>query len=416
MANCRATPRNTNCTTIATDPVDTTVFANCEPFEVCLGLGRVLRFDGTCFSIEGSTSTPDGKYNYVIIRDGCLYDVGNEDYDTVYTPPPCTPAPVPCGDGGDISLVIADCNLITQTPDGAYQANLYVESGTGVSVVGCGSITNPLIISADISTGSSTALVSGTPDVIIIQGTGNTSDPYVISLASRSVAGTYGAFTFDQYGMLVSYDASGESAGIQQIVAGPGISVDVTGGVATIGLEAGSGASGTYLLGGYNVTVNLAGLVTSVTPGISISPGVYDPHANLFTVNGLGSITAITPAERREDTRWSKVFTGNLITMTITFETSIEGSLLISAKTNFGSAPAGVDGLRTLPAAIGISIDGRTEGGWAVVGGGQYIGVECRANSVLAPGLHTVTIEQTDEVSQFTGPSIIDVSLMQIGT
>ena len=108
-------------------------------------------WDGTKVSFTPSaTPIPDGSYTSITLTGGCISGVGQVTMPT-YTPSECC-AP-PSGGGGDVTTVdisTVTCNLLQEYPDGLY-AGLTIQSGANTTVTGCGTVTDPLIISSTAS-------------------------------------------------------------------------------------------------------------------------------------------------------------------------------------------------------------------------------------------------------------------------
>lgn len=419
MANCRVFNKNTTCTPIKKEAEESTsATISCEPLSVCLGFGRSLLFDGQCWSLQGGPSIPDGVYNSITIQNGCPVTATVVE-ETPYVLPPCAPAAADCGDATS-SIVIApgECNLSSLDAAGRLVTNVTLQAGSGVSISGCGSSQSPAVISATFDPSDIQVNISaGTSQYVTVDNPSGNN--YIIShVEHEGIAGTYGPYTFDAAGHLTAYEAEENSTGVQQIIVGPGLTLTDNNGVVTIQLSQIGIEPGTYLLGGYNVIVDLNGRVTSVTPAIQIEEGWYDPYSYRFYLNQLGSVSEVQAIIRTEDTRFTKTYPSNTDVMDIVVTTSMIGSFGISVATHFGTAPANVEGLATLPQEVQITVDGINEAGYAKVSNGQYVGIEVRTAGTYDVGQHTVVINYVsdDETATFTGPSMLDVWLTRAGT
>lgn len=295
---CRSYHKNTECEPEILQEATTDT---CPPFDVCLPFGRSLHFDGRCMSVKGQSTVPDGEYGVIVVEDGCIVDARpNPVFE--YTPPPCSPTPATCdGEGGTgVTLMLDSCNLLQQDAAGRLGAFLNVEAGSGITMKGCGSASEPLVITAAPAEAEKTYVTPGSATNVTVSGTGAVSNPYVIDLAETGIQpGTYSGLRIDAYGRVVG-TSTVENSSITSIVEGPGISVNIQSGIATVSLaEVTSIESGNYTLGGYDIEVDLAGRITGIRQAIDIEEGTYDPHDVNLTVNGLGSITDITPIIRQ---------------------------------------------------------------------------------------------------------------------
>lgn len=300
---CRKYPRQTQCE--ATEIKGDTSGVRCEPFDVCLPFGRSLHFDGYCMSVKGNPEISDGEYGTIIVKDGCIVDAKPAPV-FQYTPPPCNESAIGCGgsssgSGGAAGVVIQTgaCNLLKQDASGRLGAFLTVEGGEGVSVTGCGSESNPLVINMETAEAERTHIQSASVQSLVVSGDGGVSNPYMLDLAEVFEGGTYLGFTVDTHGRITGYE--NVSAGsIIAVVAGPGISVMTEGGTATVSLATVAHGGGTYIFGGYQVKIDLAGRITNIEQAIDLGEDqqTIDPYENQLTISELGSITAITPYVR----------------------------------------------------------------------------------------------------------------------
>lgn len=294
---CRTTPKNTHC---GTRDAQTPAPLDCEAFDVCLGGGRVLHFDGQCFRLDGSVTIADGWYSQVQIVNGCIVDARTAEV-SVYTPAPCAPAAGPCSDAGGSGgsslppLSPDTCNLLSAS-GGQLMATLHTSPGSGVTVTGCGSQNDPLVISASSSGGTGDIyLNSSTPSALVITGSGTLQDSFQIGLKeSPLAAGTHGAFTTDAYGRITGYDATVSDGTITALAEGTGTSPTVlTPGVVQVNLKETGVTAGKYLAGGYTLDIDSTGRVTSAVKTVTVEAGDYTFGRYDVTVNGTGSITAI---------------------------------------------------------------------------------------------------------------------------
>lgn len=342
---CRKTPKVINCDITEERGTGGTNFPVCEPFEICLPFGGSIRYDGTCLTATPGHSVADGTYGTFTVQNGCIVSAGpNPVFE--YTPGPCVPDAGACGDGsggGSWSgeLATDTCNLLQKDASGRLGAFLVVEDGVGITTTGCGSSSSPLRISLSGEGGGGGGgggayITSADTQALTVTGIGSLADPYVIGLANSPIGpGDYGAFTIDSYGRIIGYTSSAnDGSAIRSIVPGPGITVNVTAGVATIGMEAvTTGTPGTYNIGGYQITIDLAGRVTQVKPYVSIQPGEYDPSQYTFTIDEHGNIIGITPKSggntNGSGAAFTKFFEPNTQSRTMVINTNMDGTLRI---------------------------------------------------------------------------------------
>lgn len=423
MANCRVTNKNTTCVSASSSGSASNSTANaCESFDTCLPLGARLTYNGECLTYTpSSTPLPDGVYTNanVTLENNCIVNITSGTAPQ-YQPSPCTPAVTPCdGDTGGVVLDPAACNILTTDASGRLRGclNILVDPSSPVNISGQGTADDPLTITWTGTIGDRTYIVSGTSDVLPISGTGTLANPYIISHSESILPGTgpYNGVTYDEYGHAVGYTAP-EINGIIGVEGADGITVDVEAGIATVSLTPIEATPGTYLMGGYNVTVDLAGRTIDVVPAISLTPGTYDPLFTIFDVNGLGSIESITPVLRQADINWSKIFTGNREDNTIIITPSYQGELRIHYTGTLVGTTTTTDGLAPLPAPYEMQVNGVGVSAFALVAGGVIIGVESFVPNTYAPGSHSISLITTDDpATTFTGLGILDVFLVSAG-
>lgn len=416
---CRKTPKRTQC-----DPVDVgeKTPAVCQPFEVCLPFGGRLFFDGSCLHAEPGKNVPDGAYGVIIVKDGCIVDARpNPVFE--YTPGPCAPAATPCdetGSGSGIELAPGACNLLTRNAAGQYGVFLNVENGDGAAVDGCGSSSRPLRISLTSQDAEKTYIQSEDLQAVYVSGQGTANNPYVIGLVETAVKpGEYGGFTVDRYGRITGHTDASEGS-IYSIVAGPGIAVTSQSGVATVSLDAVIDGD-LYVLGGYDVTLDLAGRVTNIKQGIEIEPATYDPYYYAFTLNALGSVVAVNDITREPDNKFSKMFNGSRSTNRMNIVTNLTGNyrivytgyIPITGSTGTSTTP----GLVSLPHPFSVTIDDAEYEAYARVTGSAITEIHCLTDKIAA-GTHVVEIKSGADTATgalFTDRAVLDVSITTRG-
>ncbi|MDU8951639.1 MAG: hypothetical protein E7G41_06270 [Bifidobacterium sp.] len=370
---CRTTPKNNNCTT---RDAEQDVAAVCEAFDVCLGAGRSLHFDGQCFRVDGSVTIPDGWYSQVQIVNGCIVDAKGADV-SVYTPAPCAPAAGPCSDAGGSGgssmppLSPDACNLLANS-GGQLLATLHVTQGTGVTVSGCGSQNDPLRISSSNSgDGGAVYLQSSTPSALGVTGSGTLQDAFQIGLKeSPLAAGEHGAFTTDAYGRITAYNASAADDALTALAPGAGTEVEViTPGVARVNLTATGVKDGTYLLGGYTLGIDVNGRVVSAVQSVTVEAGTYTLGRYDVAVNATGSITGITQnADAEPLLKFVGVFRANAGDERVfSIETHRAAQFYIHYQGAFGTAQEnGPRGMQFTDSIMQVVIDGTTMSGGMV--------------------------------------------------
>lgn len=366
---CRTKEKNTRCNDTK---IMSTADNSCAAFEVCLGAGRVLTFNGRCFSVQGSSSIPDGWYSEVQIVNGCIVAAKERDVPT-YTPPPCAPAPGACGDNSTgvptLPPLSPDiCNLITNT-GGELLAALQVQAGEGVTISGCGTQTSPLIISAETSD-TAIYINSSTPSVLRVTGSGTLADAYQIGLVTSPLAaGQYGAYTVDMYGRIVGYDATAND-GIQAVSPGRGVDVQtISSGVVQISTTDTGVQEGTYLTGGYETSVAADGRITGYRQAIEIAAGAYQLGDYTVTLNSQGSVTSITTAPLGlSSQKFVAMFRSDAGTERVmSFTTDVDSQFYIIYKGMFAPAQPGAGhGIQFTDNLLRITIDGVAMTGGAV--------------------------------------------------
>jgi hypothetical protein len=376
MSTCRKTNKNDNCggQELTTPPVV------CEGFQLCLPFGRTLVYDGDCLRLEGTTSVPDGVYGRFKLVDGCLTEAFPEDV-PVYTPPPCLPAPTPCGGGGTeaAGLTPSADNLLFYDGAGRLMGRLYAEQGSGIQVSGAGTESSPLRISSIVEP-NDTRITSSTPDVIQIDGQGSESQPYDIKHAGspanngQDLAG----FTVDSYGHIRGYQAPAASS------------------IVTL--------QGTP--GEINAPNNQGAVIISLFKKFD-SPQFFQAGDHRVKVDLCGRVEAVTDNPLAVEDRFSKVFTGNRTDFYFNFETGRAGRLRLSYKGDLGQAASGT-GLISLPANIGLLLDNASLEAYAVVADGRVVGLEAVSAEAYEIGQHLISITLPAAINV---PGFLDVTV-----
>lgn len=239
-------------------------------FSICLPFGGRLYSEQGYIMYEPGVPPPDGEYTSFTLKNGCMTEVGYADIST-YTSTPCAPAPVACDVSGSATAPLspqAD-NLTQLDSAGRLLTQLIYASGSGISITGSGTATDPLAISCTVSGGDGALYVRAGNTGVYVSGSGSAADPYEFGHAEvlgRTV--TANGFMFDKFGHLVSYSAPGSYTHLTAIQGVNGVksSTDVNTGIATVELEKPLNPSiGTYEFGGYSVELDEYNRIYKIT-------------------------------------------------------------------------------------------------------------------------------------------------------
>ena len=277
------------------------VKSGCPDFSLCLPWGGRLWQENGCLKAQPGTPPPDGIYDRIIIADGCI--VGLEKADVaLYVPPSCTEVPADCASYSEgVSLCEASPlagNLYTCDASGRPLVRCSIKGGDGIIVSGRGTVSDPYHIRADIS--AETLRVVAGNNGVTVTGTGSAADALVISHKSGGLNTTVNGMRFDQYGHLVEYTEPTTSSGVNGIVPGDGIDVQVDNkvGIATISLSKPANVrNGIYQCGGYDVQLDLKNRIFNLTQRINIPAQTYAFGPYDVELNKLGSVVAIADTQ-----------------------------------------------------------------------------------------------------------------------
>jgi hypothetical protein len=213
-----------------------------KPFTFDMGLFGILFYDGTGLSYKPGPEIVDGTYDLAILEGGRVVELLDPQACS-YTPPPCPPAPVPCGDGGGASVIPIDpssSNLSQLNPANQLLTKLYTQNTETVIHEGAGTANNPFKSTARIPD-TTTHLSTTTPDVIEITGEGGVSKPYQINHKTPDNIELATGLETDQYGHVKKYSGS----------ASPGVMV-ITSALETLDIKSKDGAVVADLKGIFN--------------------------------------------------------------------------------------------------------------------------------------------------------------------
>lgn len=265
--------------------------AVCPDWSVCLPWGgRLYQVEG-CVRYEPGTPPPDGVYGLFTLKDGCFI-AAEEHPSDVYHPDPCAPVPCPCdSEGGESNICnpsTAAGNLYTCDAAGKPLVKAYVNGGNNITVTGTGTSTNPFTISMQSLDTGVANVVSGSNAIIVSNDGGTVTIEHKTGYNDQTIMG----MTFDEFGHLTNYSAQ-DASGVTGLVPGDGISVDVdqSSGIATISLQSPALVhNGTYVVGGYQVTLDNKNRITDLTRQIEDTKGTFTWGQYNVTLNDYGSI------------------------------------------------------------------------------------------------------------------------------
>ena len=291
MSEEKCTPRQT---AVCEEKVlkEATEQGQCEDIDICLPFGGRLYTNGGCLAYEPGTVPTDGTYGKVKIQNGCIVGVEDEDA-SLYTASPCAPVPNPCDCDGGVNISGVQGNLLYKDGSGDLAAVLHYEAGNGITMSGDGTVENPLTVAA---TGGGSSGVGSVEGRGAIKVTTTNGVAVVEHKTTPAGGGTIGWVEVDAYGHVIGFTES-TSQGINGVLGGDGIetTMDNNTKIVTVSLEDMLHApTGTYMLGGYDVSVDAKGRVTKFERQITISAGTYTLGDYDVEVNALGSITSIT--------------------------------------------------------------------------------------------------------------------------
>ena len=368
----------------------------CPDWDACMPFGGRLYSRDGCVQVEASATAPaDGVYDRVVVQDGCITGVAGQEVAS-YQPRPCTETPCACGSsessGSGEEVSQSAGNLIYRDAGGALLARLFLGSGSGVSLTGAGTQDDPLVASAAPQV--LRPYVQAGNSGVSVEGAGTQESPCVVSHADGSAGEMLvNGFSFDRYGHLQGYTPPSSAGTVNGVLSRNGVlaTTDAETGIVTVELApAVTDASGTYRLGGFDVTVDGYGRVQQSEQVVDIEAGARYMGAQLVTLTDSGSIADVvdTTADRlvvyhKASTR----FTGS--SASITFSTALVGSFRITLRAaSVTSASFSVDG-------TAVTTDHGSDWACALTGARYSL------------GQHTVSASGT-----FSGPGYLDVEIV----
>lgn len=266
----------------------------CDDIDVCLPFGGRLYTNGGCLAYEQGTAPEDGTYGKIKVQNGCIVGV-EEDDATQYAATPCAPVPNPCDCDGGVNISGVQGNLLFKDGSGDLAAVLYYEAGNGIEMSGDGTAENPLTVSATGGGGGGVSSVLGNG---VIEVTTSNNSAIVKHKQSVAGSGTIGSVKIDSYGHVIGAAEVSTDSGVKAVLGGDGINAvtDPNTNIVTVSLgDMLDAPSGTWWLGGYLVDIDSKGRVTGVRQEIRTNNRTYTLGDYDVTLNGLGSITEITP-------------------------------------------------------------------------------------------------------------------------
>ena len=382
-----------------------------EPFQICLGLGRTLIYDGYGLTLQGTTTVADGWYSKFYLSNGCITTVDTATL-PVYKVPSCA-SDCGCGSStgstGVVSVSPNPANLTTLS-GGDILTTLTIGQCGGITVGGAGTASNPLTFSVPPSS-ASVYFKSGTPSAITVTGSGSINDMYTVSMTSVMAEGTYGGFSVDSYGRITGYTAP--SPGVASAVDGYGTTANTVGGVLRIDLAQEFDATA-QMFGGYQVSIDASGRVVTTMQSIQLEPAdTFLPMRNYAVkFNELGSATEVTEVRVLANTSseyfYSIANTGDDVVRSIVVTTDLPGYIEVDYTggapgftvytTPFTTVPnnygISVDGVRSTNQLLKTHVSGMSQDTTTKLVTTQYAcnGLIGKSNTVLQPGTHTIQI------------------------
>lgn len=378
----------------------------CPKFTAPLPFGGSISSNGYCVNYQPpSAPPPDGTYGKVIVENGVITGVRNEEVQQ-YTSSPCAPIPTPCDcEGGEMPQPSSvSGNLFGYDATGKPYAVLHADAGTGVALTGNGTESNPLVISADPEV-LNVSLRSGNA-AITVTGNGSATEPYVVTHKMNDGSQTINGYSFDSYGHFLSYTTpSEEQTAIRSLVAGSGIDIKRNGSVATIALAGAVGTGeyvpdGEYRLGAYVLKV-FDNQLAKLTRVITLPEATYNMGGWLLSHDEYGTITSVT-----EDAV-GVALSGKSVRVSTTNITNNVSTTINLGRTSGLRITAFCKG-SSMPTNATILIDGTSMTTDVMLNQAHALGA-----ALYGVGNHTVTLTASTS-APITGPLYLDIQMVEV--
>ena len=359
---CRKTIKKTSCESDAENQ-SAPVY---EPFTACLPFGASLEWDGQGLIYhESANPISDGVYGTITVQGNCIASAGAEPV-CEYTPAPCAPAAGPCsgtGSGGaGVAISPSADNLTYLDTANRLKTTLFYRAGTGISMSGSGTKSDPLVVSSVGDSGSDGTgfirLISGNSGVKVT-GSGTSSAPYMVShVENGGVSGMCGPFTLDEYGHVIGYNEQASS--VLAVMGATDVEVTTNGGIVTVAL-ADQRTAGQYTTGGWELEFDNYGVLRGTKQVISLAVNendVYDMRDYGLSFNQYGSVVGITPLKHNSSVgaAWADDISSSADSITVTVPDS--GKLIVQYDGQFYDPPAGGNTGNATVNDMTVSIDG----------------------------------------------------------
>lgn len=354
------------------------------PFTVFLPFGDRLVYDGEGFHLVRGHGQRDGTFGLVVARDGTIERLEPAPV-PAYTPPPCLPAPDPCGDMGEGSAELSteQGNLLKLDLMGNLLARLHV-TGDGVEVSGYGTLDSPLTVKAEAGS-SDVHLRSDTPDILGLEGAGTAASSWRLSHLppAANVAGTHGAFRLDSYGHVTGFVDTDQTVGLITVQALPGTLVVTTEqGAAIVSLPE-------YFSGEFS----------------------FETDRMILTVDMYGRITRVVGRVPSVECGWARTFQGTRSSFGMSVTTTRTGRIRGTYRGGLGvTVPKASEtyGLIALPSSVTVTVAGESADAFARVVATDVIGLEFVTPLAYDAGTYEIRVELQNAISV---PGIMDVTL-----
>lgn len=284
------------------DPPEEPTPEPCADWSICLPFGGRLLSRNGCVYAESGNPPADGIYGKIVIANGCIAGVEPVEacLDNVAL---CAGNPETCdssinalaeSSGGCCQPSNSIGNLYSLDITGLPLVRCTIRGGSGVTVTGDGTTSNPYIISASAIAVQSVYLASEN-DAIVVHGAGSYANPFAVAHKDGK-QGKYNGMTFDKYGHLIDTGEGSANSGINAVVGGTGIDVQTDNkvGMATVGLaKPVRNKNGAYHIGGWALELDEYNRIFDLTREINITSATYPFGFYDVSINPTGSISGI---------------------------------------------------------------------------------------------------------------------------